>query len=105
MSEPMRRIRRRKEPEKLPGKRMAKIIAAALLSTGTLMSQAVQAAEPAYSVVTPLGKVNVERIRMVPRLDTLSNKTVCLISNSSQVLAEGGYASKDSLKADLGRTA
>ena len=79
MSNPMRRVRSRKQPEKLIGK----IIAAALLSTGTLMSQAVYAAEPAYSVVTPLGEVNVEMIKMVPRLDTLSNKTVCLISNSS----------------------
>ena len=78
MSEPTRRIRSRQEPGKLVGK----IIAAALFSTGTLMSQ-VHAAEPAYSVVSPLGEVNVEMIRMVPRLDTLSNKTVCLVSNSS----------------------
>jgi hypothetical protein len=63
--------------------RSRKIFAAALFSTGTLMSQAVHAAEPTYSVVSPLGEVNVEMIKMVPRLDTLSNKTVCLISNSS----------------------
>jgi hypothetical protein len=75
----MQHIRSRKQPEKLVGK----IIAAALLSTGTLMSPAVQAAEPTYPVVSPIGEVNIEMIKMVPRLDTLSNKTVCLISNSS----------------------
>jgi hypothetical protein len=58
-------------------------VAAALLSAGTLMSQSMYAAEPAYSVVSPLGEVNIEMIKMAPRLDTLSNKTVCLISNNS----------------------
>jgi hypothetical protein len=58
-------------------------VAAALLSAGTLMSQSLQAAEPSYSVVSPLGEVNIEMIKMAPRLDTLSNKTVCMISNNS----------------------
>jgi len=75
----MLRIQERKEPETLGGM----IIAAALLSTGMLMSQAAQSAEPVYSVVSPLGEVNIEMLKMVPRLDTLSNKTVCLISNVS----------------------
>jgi hypothetical protein len=79
MSEPMRPIRSWKQPEKLAGT----IIAAALFSTTTLLAQTALAAEPAYSVVSPLGEVNVEMIKMVPRLDTLSNKTVCLVSNSS----------------------
>ena len=59
------------------------IIAAALASTGMLTSQAVQSAEQTYSVVSPLGEVNIEMLKMVPRPDTLSNKTVCLISNNS----------------------
>lgn len=76
MSEPMRRIRRPKQRDKHFGK----IIAAALFSTSTLMAHA---AEPAFSVVSPLGEVNVEMITMVPWLDTLAGKTVCLVSNSS----------------------
>jgi hypothetical protein len=56
---------------------------AALMSTGMLMPHAVSSAEPVYSVVSPLGDVTVEMIEMGPRLNTLSNKTVCLVSNNA----------------------
>jgi hypothetical protein len=59
------------------------IVAAAVASTGLLMSQLVQAKEPVYSVISPLGENTVEMIKMASRLDTLSNKTVCMVSNSS----------------------
>ena len=59
------------------------IIAAALASTGMLLPHAVLSAEPVYSAVSPLGEVTVKMIEMAPRLDTLSNKTVCMISNNS----------------------
>jgi hypothetical protein len=59
------------------------IAVAALASTGMLMSQAALAEEPGYSVVSPLGEDTAEMIEMVPRLDTLSDKTVCLVSNSA----------------------
>jgi alcohol dehydrogenase class IV len=55
----------------------------ALISTGMLISHAVAAAEPVYSVVSPLGDVTVEMIEMGARLDTLSNKTVCMVSNNA----------------------
>jgi hypothetical protein len=79
MSEAVRHVQSRKQPEKFVGN----MFAAALFSTSALMAQTGQPAEPAYSVVSPIGEVNVEMIKMVPRLDTLSNKTVCLVSNSS----------------------
>jgi len=56
---------------------------AALVSAGMLMPHSVLAAEPVYSVASPLGDVTVEMIKMGPRLDSLSNKTVCLISNNA----------------------
>ena len=59
------------------------IAVAALASTGMLMSQAALAGEPVYPVVSPLGEDTAEMIEMVPRLDTLSDKTVCLVSNSA----------------------
>ena len=40
-------------------------------------------AEPIYSVISPTGEITVKMIEMAPRLDTLSNKTVCMVSNSS----------------------
>jgi hypothetical protein len=59
------------------------ILTAALASTGLLMTQAVLSAEPAYSVISPLGENTVPMVEMARRLDTLSNKTVCMVSNSS----------------------
>jgi len=56
---------------------------AALVSTGMLMSQAALSAEPVFSVLSPLGDVTLEMMKMGPRLDTLSNKTVCMISNNA----------------------
>ena len=37
--------------------------------------------EPAYSVVSPLGDSTVKKVTMVPRLDTLAGKTVCMVWN------------------------
>jgi hypothetical protein len=59
------------------------IAAAALASTGLMVSQAALAEEPVYPVVSPLGEETVEMIEMAPRLDTLSDKTVCMVSNRS----------------------
>jgi hypothetical protein len=39
--------------------------------------------EPVYSVVSPLGDPVVKVIAMVPRLDTLDGKTVCMVWNHS----------------------
>jgi hypothetical protein len=60
-------------------------VAAALVSvsTGVLMAQAARPKEPTYSVVSPLGETTVKMIAMAPRLDTLANKTVCMVSNSA----------------------
>jgi hypothetical protein len=60
-------------------------VAAALVSvsTGMLMAQAARPTEPTYSVISPLGETTVKMIAMAPRLDTLSNKTVCMVSNSA----------------------
>jgi hypothetical protein len=60
-------------------------VAAALLSasTGLLMTQQTRPADPVYSVISPLGENTVKMIEMARRLDTLSNKTVCLVSNNS----------------------
>jgi hypothetical protein len=57
-------------------------IAAALASAGMLMSQAVLSAESVYSVVSPLGEDTVTMIEQAPRLDSLANKTVCMVSNN-----------------------
>ena len=78
----------RKPVLQIPGGKASKvmsgtIIAAALASTVMLMPQTALSAEPVYPVVSPLGEETVQMIEMVPRLDTLSNKTVCLVSNSS----------------------
>src|SRR5688500_18368635 len=59
------------------------IIAAALASTSMLVPQAALSEEPAFSVISPLGENTVPMIEMARRLDTLSNKTVCMVSNSS----------------------
>jgi hypothetical protein len=75
----MLRIPNRKERKELRGM----IIAAALMSTGLLMPQTSPAAEPLFSVVSPLGETTVQMIEMARRLDTLSNKTVCMVSNNS----------------------
>src|SRR4051794_16072733 len=40
-------------------------------------------AEPAYSVVSPIGESAVKMISMVPRLNTLAGATVCMVSNRS----------------------
>ena len=53
-------------------------IVAALVSVS-----AARAADPVYSVITPLGETTVKMLQMAPRLDTLSNKTVCMVSNSA----------------------
>jgi hypothetical protein len=37
--------------------------------------------EPVYSVVSPLGDSTVKMITMVPRLNTLADKTVCMVWN------------------------
>jgi hypothetical protein len=60
-------------------------VVAALLSvsTGVSMAQGPRSNEPVYSVISPLGETTVKMIEMAKRLDTLSNKTVCLVSNSS----------------------
>jgi len=47
------------------------------------MAQVARPAEPVYSVISPLGENTVKMIEMAPRLATLSNKTVCMVSNSS----------------------
>lgn len=69
-----------------PGRgRAATGVAAALVSVSTamLMAQAARPKEPVYSVISPLGETTVKMIEMAHRLDTLSNKTVCMVSNSS----------------------
>jgi hypothetical protein len=64
----------------LPGRT---IVAAALASTGMLMTQAVLSAEAAYSVISPLGEDTAKMVPMAKRLDALSNKTtVCMVSNN-----------------------
>jgi len=59
------------------------LVVAALTSVGMLMPQAVMSAEPVYSVVSPLGEQTVKMLEMAPRLDSLANKTVCMVSNNS----------------------
>jgi hypothetical protein len=59
------------------------VAALASVSTGMLMAQAPRPKEPVYSVISPLGETTVKMIEMAHRLDTLSNKTVCMVSNSS----------------------
>ena len=39
--------------------------------------------EPVYSVVSPLGDSTVKMITMVPRLNTLAGKTVCMVWNNA----------------------
>ena len=60
-------------------------VVAALVSVSTamVMAQKPGSAEPVYSVISPLGENTVKMIEMARRLDTLSNKTVCMVSNSS----------------------
>ena len=53
-------------------------VVAALVSVS-----AARAEDPVYSVITPLGETTVKMMQMAPRLDTLSNKTVCMVSNSA----------------------
>jgi hypothetical protein len=79
MNNLMLRIPSRKERKELSGT----IIAATLMSIGLLMPRALLAAEPLFSVVSPLGDVTVQMVEMARRLDTLSNKTVCMVSNNS----------------------
>ena len=55
----------------------------ASVSTGTATAQAQRPADPVYSVISPVGESTVKLIEMAPRLDTLSNKTVCMVSNSA----------------------
>ena len=81
------------------------MIAAALASTCMLLPQAVLSKEPVYSVVSPVGEQTVEMIQMARRLDTLSNKTVCMVSNSAfkvnvtmPVIAEALQKSQPGLK-------
>lgn len=53
------------------------------MSTGMMLAQAQRPAEPVYSVISPLGENTVKMVEMARRLDTLSNKTVCMVSNSA----------------------
>lgn len=69
----------RKEGKGLTGT----IAAAAIFSAGALMPPAALSEEPVYSVVSPIGEQTAEMIEMAPRLDTLANQTVCMVSNSS----------------------
>lgn len=54
----------------------------ALLSAA-LSSPVCGAAEPVFAVVSPVGEDTVRMITMAPRLDTLANKTVCMIGNDA----------------------
>ena len=65
--------------------RAATGVVAALLavSTGVPAAQGAGPKEPVYSVISPLGETTVKMIDMARRLDTLNNKTVCLVSNSA----------------------
>ena len=70
----------------MPGSRARAVtgVAAALVSISAGMPMAqTPAKEPVFSVITPLGETTVKMIDMARRLDTLSNKTVCLVSNSA----------------------
>jgi len=60
-------------------------VVVAVVSVGTVMvtAQKPKSADPVYSVISPLGENTVKMIEMTRRLDTLSNKTVCMVSNSS----------------------
>jgi len=58
------------------------MVVAALATTSVLLPQPAVSAEPTYSVISPLGEDTVKMIEMAPRLDTLSNKTVCMVSNN-----------------------
>jgi hypothetical protein len=49
----------------------------------TAMAQAQRPADPVYSVISPIGESTVKLIEMAPRLDSLANKTVCMVSNSA----------------------
>jgi hypothetical protein len=79
MSNLMHRIPIREERKRLS----RTIIAAAVMSAGVAMTQASLAAEPVFAVPSPLGETTVKMVEMAPRLDTLANKTVCMVSNSS----------------------
>jgi hypothetical protein len=59
------------------------IIAMGLACTGMLLPQSVQSKEAVFTVMSPVGERTVKMIEMAPRLDTLSNKTVCMVSNSA----------------------
>ena len=65
--------------------RAATGVVAALVSVSTGMptAQGPRSADPVYSVISPLGETTVKMIKMAQRLDTVSNKTVCLVSNSA----------------------
>jgi hypothetical protein len=79
MKTAMRQIPRSKEGKRLSGA----MAVAALVSTGMLISQVALSADPVYSVVSPLGDVTLEMMKMGPRLSTLSGKTVCMVSNNA----------------------
>lgn len=55
----------------------------ASVSAGTVLAQTPRPAEPVFSVISPVGESTVALIEMAPRLDTLSGKTVCMVSNSA----------------------
>jgi hypothetical protein len=55
----------------------------ASVTTGTAVAQAQRPTEPVYNVISPIGENTVKLIEMAPRLDTLANKTVCMVSNSA----------------------
>jgi hypothetical protein len=67
------------------GRRAITGVVAALMAvaTGAPMAQVAQTTDPVFSVISPLGETTVKMIEMAKRLDTLSNKTVCLVSNSA----------------------
>ena len=65
------------------GRAVTGVVAALVsVSTGMPMAQG-PSKEPVYSVISPLGETTVKMIDMAPRLDSLSNKTVCMVSNSA----------------------
>ena len=59
------------------------VVAVVSVSTAMVTAQKPRSADPVYSVISPLGENTVKMIEMTRRLDTLSNKTVCMVSNSS----------------------
>ncbi len=60
-------------------------IAVILFASGSPQETAASepSAEPLYKVVSPVGESTIKFTTMVPRLDTLTGKTVCMVWNSA----------------------